>query len=116
MQIPNYERIMLPYLESLSDAKEHSFEQVLGHICSTFRLTDQEKDELLPSKKETVICNRVRWARYYMEKAGLLETTRRGFYRITDMGLKVLRENPQEINAKYLERFSGFVKFRTPKK
>lgn len=100
--IPDYERIMLPYLKFLSDAKEHPLSQVLTHIYSTFKLTEQEKEELLPSGTEPIIRNRVRWARLYMEKAGLLETTRRGFYRITNRGLEVLRENPPENNFKIL--------------
>jgi len=114
--IPDYEHIMLPYLKFLSDAKEHPLSQVLAHVYSTFRLTEQEKEKLLPSGTEPVIRNRVRWARLYMEKAGLLETTRRGFYRITNRGLEVLRGNPPEINVKYLERFPEFVKFKTPRK
>jgi hypothetical protein len=109
MPIPGYERIMLPYLKFLSDSKEHPLSEVLAHVYSTFELTEQEKKQLLPSGTEPAIRNRVRWA-------SLLETTRRGYYKITDRGLEVLRENPPEITVKYLERFPQFVKFKTPRK
>jgi restriction system protein len=46
-----------------------------------------------------------------MKKAGLLESTGRGKFRINDRGLSVLRDDPPEINVKFLEQFPGFLEF-----
>ncbi len=38
--------------------------------------------------------------------------TRRGHFQITDRGRNVLREKPESINVRYLDRYPEFVKFR----
>jgi restriction system protein len=38
-----------------------------------------------------------------MKKAGLLESPRRGYFRITDQGLQALEQKPEMINVKFLE-------------
>ena len=51
-----------------------------------------------------------------MIKAGLLESTKRGYARITNRGTEVLKKKPEKINVKYLNQFPEFVEFRTLKK
>lgn len=78
-----------------------------------FKLSDEDKSELLPSGLQTRHINRVQWARTFLKKALLLESSSRGKVRILDRGIKVLSENLEEINNKYLERFPEFKEFRT---
>jgi restriction system protein len=115
LTIPKYNEIMLPLLQYIKDQKEHSLSDVKEHIYKLFKVTAEEKRELLPSGRQSIIDNRIGWARTYLKKAGLLKYTRRGFFRITDRGLSVLNENPSEINREYLMRFSEFVDFQTVK-
>jgi len=42
----------------------------------------------------------------------LIEKPRRGYLRITNRGLSLLREKPKTINSKFLERYQEFVTFR----
>jgi restriction system protein len=44
-----------------------------------------------------------------------LELTRKSYYRITDDGKKVTKENPNSLNMKYLERFPSYIEFRSKK-
>ena len=60
-----------------------------------------------------VFDNRVGWARTYLKKAGLLESKKRGYFNITEEGLKVLEQNPPKINIDFLMQFPGYVEFRT---
>jgi restriction system protein len=115
MTIPKYNEIMLPLLQYIKDQKEHSLSDVKEPIYKLFKVTAEEKRELLPSGRQAIIDNRIGWARTYLKKAGLLKYTRRGFFRITDRGLSVLKENPSEINREYLMRFPEFVDFQTVK-
>ena len=48
----------------------------------------------------------------HFKKAGLLESTRRGHFRISDRGLKVLEKTPKEINVNYLEQYPEFIDCR----
>jgi restriction system protein len=113
MAIPDYQSIMLPLLQLISDGKEHSLRGAIETLGDHFALTAEERRELLPSGQQATFDNRVGWARTYMKKAGLVESTRRGYFRITERGLEVLRQNPSEINVAYLKRYPEFVAFQT---
>lgn len=116
MPIPDYQSIMLPLLRLLVDREEYSSREAVEYIARTFNLSEAERRRRLPSGQQPIIDNRVGWAKTYMKKAGLLESTRRGYFRITDRGLGVLEQNPSEINVKYLSRFPEFAEFRTRRK
>lgn len=112
MPIPNYESIMLPLLKFISDKQEHSMREAIDHLADFFKLDEQEKKQLLPSGQQSTFDNRVGWARTYLKKAGLLESPRRSFIKITDLGLDALSKNPQKIDIKFLEQFPKFIEFR----
>ncbi len=112
MPIPNYQSCMLPLLRFAGGGAEHALKEAVAALTEEFRLTEVEKSEYLPSGQQTVIQNRVAWARTYMKKAGLLASPRRGYLSITDRGRAVLRENPPAIDVKYLERFPAFIEFK----
>ena len=88
----------------------------MEHIISHFHLTDKEKENLLPSGKQSIISNRVGWARTYLKMGGLLENPTRGVIQINENGLNVLKKNPPKIDIKYLDQFQDFKNFRTVKK
>ncbi len=112
MPIPDYQSIMLLLLKFASDKKEHAIRETIDSLADLFKLSEEERKEVLPSGQQYVFDNRVGWARTYLKKAGLLESTRRSFFRITDLGLDVLSKNPKEINVKFLEQFPQFIEFR----
>jgi restriction system protein len=116
MPIPDFQSIMLPLLNFASDGQEHSLRETIEALADGFDLTAEERRELLPSGQQAAFDNRVGWARTYMKKAGLLSTTRRGHYRITDRGRTVLEQNPPEITIRFLKQFPEFVEFQRPRK
>jgi restriction system protein len=67
--------------------------------------------EMLPSGRQTVFSNIVGWAKTYLKKAGLIDSPARALIVITDAGKKVLQENPEKIDSKYLEKFPSFKNF-----
>lgn len=111
--IPTYEEIMLPLLKLLSDKEEHSLQEADDKLSDKFNLTETERRELLPSGQQPVFRNRLGWARTYMKKAGLLSTTKRAHFKITDRGLELLNSNPKEINSEFLKRYPEFVEFKS---
>jgi restriction system protein len=115
MAIPDYQSVMLPFLRILGDKKENHIRETLETLAKEFNLSDQERKELLPSGVDFVFNNRVGWARTYLKKAGLLEYSKRGYQRITERGLKVLKQDPPEINVKFLKQFPEFIEFQTVK-
>src|ERR1039457_3050187 len=102
MPIPDYQSTMLPFLRFAGDKAEHSLREGIEALANEFKLTEQERQELLPSGQQEIFTNRVGWARTYLKKAGLIQTPRRGFFKITERGLDVLKQKPAQINAKFL--------------
>ena len=112
MAIPDYQTVMLPLLQCLTDGAEHNIGEVVDALAEEFHLSAEERQQLLGSGQQTVIRNRAGWARTYLKKAGLIASTRRGFFRITDRGQSVLTSMPARIDVKFLEQFPEFVAFR----
>jgi restriction system protein len=112
MGIPDFQSIMLPLLKLCADGKEHTNREALDALALEFNLTEEEQKELLPSGQQCVIDNRVAWARAHMKMAGLVENTRRGVFRITQRGQEILRNNPSEINLRFLREFPEYIEAR----
>ena len=102
---------MLPVLRVAGDVQEHRIGDVIEQLAKDFRLTDEERNQLLPSGKQTTFANRVHWARGYLVQAGLLEATKRAHFRITDRGRKALSEGLARIDNNYLSKFPEFIQF-----
>jgi len=112
MAIPDYQTCMLPFLRFLGDGKEHSLREAEESLGAHFKLSDAERAQLLPSGQQGIFKNRIGWARTYLKKAFLVEAPRRGVFKITDRGLKILTTNPVRIDGKFLEQFPEFMEFR----
>ncbi len=108
--MPDYQTIMLPLLKFTGDRQEHDNYAAVEHLATYFDLTEEEREEQL-SSGNLVFANRVGWAKTYLKKAGLLESTRRGYFRITESGLDVLRDAPKRIDNIFLGQFPGFQEF-----
>jgi restriction endonuclease Mrr len=115
MSIPDYQSLMRPLLAFGSDGTEKNINDAIKAIADQFKLTDDERNQLLPSGKQAILANRVHWARTYLDKAGAIKRTRRSHFEITDRGKQLLKENPARVDVKVLKQFPEFVAFQTPK-
>lgn len=70
MSIPDYQSILLPLLKLAQEGKEHSLRGSADVIANGFKLTPEERTQLLPSGNQTVFFNRVGWSRTYHCKVG----------------------------------------------
>jgi restriction system protein len=113
MSIPDYQTVMYPLLKLLRNEDEKSVRQLYDEVSNHFNLNDLEREEKLVSQTQPIINNRVGWAKTYLTKAGLLQSTKRGFVQITSKGLEVLNSNIDKIDIKFLNQFPEFVAFRT---
>ncbi len=103
MAIPDYQSLMLPVLKLAGDGREHRVSDVVDTLASQLKLTEAEREELLPSGKQPVFNNRVHWAKQYLVQARLLVSTRRAFFKITERGRSILAENVERIDTKFLK-------------
>ncbi len=69
--IPDYQTLMLPVLRLCAES-EVKTPDVVVTLSDQFGLTQEEREHLLPSGKQTTMSNRVHWAKGYLKQAGLL--------------------------------------------
>lgn len=112
MAIPDYQTIMQPLLVFAGDGHECSLPETIQALADQFELTQEERAELLPSGRQPIFDNRVGWARTYLKKARLLESTERGVFRVTERGEQVLAREPNRIDNAFLKQFDEFIEFR----
>ncbi|NDC39822.1 MAG: restriction endonuclease [Proteobacteria bacterium] len=100
-------------MQLAGDGREWSLRDAAEAIIKSFALTSEEVGQLLPSRTQPIIYNRVGWARTYLSKAGALHQTRRGFFAITERGREILASTPTAITVKYLSQFPEFNAFKS---
>ena len=65
MSIPDFQTLMLPVLRMANEG-EVRIADVVEKLANEFKLTQQERMQLLPSGKQTTFANRVHWAKFYL--------------------------------------------------
>lgn len=111
MAVPKYDELMKLLLAAVQDGEVYKMKDVTSMLAQQLNLSAEDLAELLPSGRQTVFKNRVSWAKTYLKKAGLLDSPARATIVITDAGKKVVADNPDKIDSKYLEQFPSFVDF-----
>jgi restriction system protein len=102
---------MLPLMRLVENGQEHRIRDLIPTIADQVGLTTEQREAMLPSGQQTILSNRVGWAKTYLKKAGLLSNATRGSVRITELGLRVLAESPQQIDVAFLRNFEPFEEF-----
>lgn len=115
MAVPDFQSLMLPLLKLAAGGQQHPLSEARETLAGEFRLTQADRDELLPSGSQAKFANRVAWAKSYLQQAGLLLSPKRGHFQISARGEVVLKAPPGIIDIKFLEQYPEFVEFRTPK-
>ena len=98
MAIPDYQTLMLPVLKVAAQGETRvpiASETIADH----FGLSQDEREELLPSGKQVLLHNRVHWAKFYMTKAGVIDSPARGVFIASDAGKALLAKNPERIDC-----------------
>lgn len=111
MSVPDYQTLMLPILQSLSDREQRKTGEIISHVAEKFNLSEEDMRELIPSGRSKLIHNRVGWACTDLRKAGLISSPKRGVNEITEDGLRVLSDKPERIDRAYLRKFEKFETF-----
>ena len=111
MPIPDYQTFMRPVLEHALKG-EIKIGTLVNTLSDEFGLTTEEREETTPSGQQTRIANRVSWAKSYLKQAGLLASTRRGHFIITERGKDALADQNALIDNAYLKKFDEFRAFQ----
>jgi len=110
LSIPDYQTLMLPVLKNAAE-RVVKMSDVADPIADDLGLTEAEREELLPSGRQRVFYNRLAWAKFYMVKAGLIDTPQRGRFTASAAGKSLLASNPSSIDTNLLKTYPEFSDF-----
>ena len=104
MAVPKYDDFFISILTFLSDGLEHNTKEIRNYCADSFELSEEDRKAVIPSGAN-MLTDRVSWSRFHLHKSGLIERTRKSIYRITPLGLDVLRkgETFEYVRAKIRE-------------
>lgn len=111
MPIPDFQTVMLPILRILGDGADHTAPVVIDAVATEFKLTPEEREQLVGSQRIKLIASRAHWAMTYLAQAGLTDRPGRGVWRVTDEGKRLLATNPERIDNAVLAQYEGFRSF-----
>ena len=117
MAIPDYQTLMLPVLQLLSDGKvRRVVPDITEPLGEQFDLTPEDHQQMLLSGSQSIFVNRIHWATTYLSKAGLVSRPARGRVEITSAGRAALAKKPAKINIAFLAAYPSFEAFRARSK
>lgn len=110
MALPKYNDLYRVLLTVLQDGQQHSMKDVRNSIAQMLHLTEEDISETL-SNGSTVYAGRVGWAKTYLKKAEMIESSQRGYISITSAGRSLLASNEPITNAVLAKLSPAFCEF-----
>lgn len=110
MALPKYNDLYRVLLTVLQDGQQHSMKDVRNSIAQMLHLTEEDINETL-SNGSTVYAGRVGWAKTYLKKAEMIESSQRGYISITSAGRALLASNEPITNAVLARLSPAFCEF-----
>jgi restriction system protein len=116
--VPTYDKFIEPLLRFLA-TKPGEVRAAESHdaAASALGISDQDRQELLPSGTQPIYKNRAGWAHDRLKRAGLSRSPRRGYWQLTDEGRRFVADHASSLTPKEVEQLAvGFtdVRLRPP--
>lgn len=108
--IPKYNEMYNEVLKVLNNHNEMRLKDIVSEVSDLLNLSIEDRNLMLDNNKSTIIYYRLGWTKTYLVKAGLLETIKRGVFKITPEGKSVLQSGIK-ITDEYLMKYDNFVEF-----
>jgi restriction system protein len=113
---PQFVKYFAPVLEALQQlGGSGGPDEVRSVIAQRLNLSEEEQSAPLPSKTQPRFDNQVHWARFYLSKAGLIGSSQRGVWTLTEKGQSALPLTDTEARKLFREISSTFAKSKGSK-
>jgi restriction system protein len=108
MPVPTYDKFIEPVLRYLAEHMDGaSSRDVYEAAATALKLSDSDRQELLPSGTQPVYKNRAGWAHDRLKRAGLSTSSRRGFWQLTDEGRAFVMEHRQPLSSRQVDNLAN---------
>ena len=108
MSIPDFQSILLPLLKATASREELTSADSYKLMAEHFQLSEADVEAPMPSGRGSTFRNRVAWAKQYLMFAQLVEPTRRGVSRVTELGREWSRKGTGPLKIRDFEDIPGF--------
>ncbi len=117
MAVPPFDCFFVSILKALSDGQLKKNSDICELVKSIYPLDEDSYLERVSSGKNRYV-DRINWALTHLRKGNLVESPKRGYQRITNVGLMELNEGPKDFRIGYLlDRYPSIREFyRSTKK
>lgn len=112
MTVPTYDQFIEPVLRFLATSRTtDGIKASLVHeaAADALHLSDEQRQEILDSG-QPVFRNRTGWAHDRLKRAGLSESAKRGYWRITEAGRAYVTQHPAPLPAAEVDRLASIFK------
>jgi restriction system protein len=108
MAIPKFNELFTDVLEVLSDGVPHQRRELFRDVVKRLNLTEAELAEKLKSGWNRAE-DRAHWAAAYLFYAEAITKPTKGFMQITEMGRRLLANNPTGVTLDILKNTAGII-------
>lgn len=114
MAVPTYDQFIEPLLRYLVQRPDGvAAKQAHDDVAAALGLTDEDREQLLPSGAQPIYKNRAGWAHDRLKRAGLSSSPRRGFWKATAEGITFAKDHPAPFAPELAEKLAmGFIGVR----
>lgn len=110
--IPSFEEFLFPVLFVLMDGKPQQRDDLRDSCVKYMGFSEEELKERISSGKKYKIVDRLQWATYYLQKAGLVFRPDHATDQITAEGKALLESGVTKINRQFLrENYEAYRVF-----
>jgi restriction system protein len=106
MALPKFKDLFTDILVVLSDDQMHQRIDLRNEVIARLTLSEQELSETMKGGGNRV-GSRIHWATEYLVQSGAAFRPKRGHTQITDLGKKLLSENPSGVTLDMLRETEG---------
>jgi restriction system protein len=97
MKGPQFLTYCIPILDVLKEnGGAGNAAEIIDKVIEKLQLPEEEVAKTVPSG-ESSVRNRINWARFYLSKAGLINTEKRGYWQLTQEGFGHKLSTPAQV-------------------
>mgnify|MGYP000154623808 CR=1 FL=1 len=118
MSIPTYDKFIEPILRYLAGRTEGApAREVVEAAADALGISEEDRKQMLPSGLQEVYRNRAGWGHDRLKRAGLSQSVRRGWWKLTPQGMEYARTHPAPLpESEILRLVEAYadVRLKTP--
>ena len=110
MAIPKFDEFMPLIITFLGDGEIHSLKEIVTYCIDAVELDEEDLTAVL-SSGDSIVRNRIGWAKTYLKKAGLIESPKRAHFCLSEAGKVAFKCGADCVTLDYLKQFDSFRTF-----